>query len=114
MCVCCEVCNSGIVVISPCVLTAGIASVCCCVAGALPSRSSGIMSVLGTDVADTSSLRTVIGTLDVPGATPFTTWGSYKTWTGLWTGFWTGLWNACELSFKLVEKQVEMLKTAVV
>ena len=40
--------------------------------------------------------------------------GSYKTWTGLWTGFWTGLWNACELSFKLVEKQVEMLKTAVV
>ena len=41
-------------------------------------------------------------------------WGSYKTWTGLWTGFWTGLWNACELSFKLVEMQVEMLKTAVV
>ena len=40
--------------------------------------------------------------------------GSYKTWTGLWTGFWTGLWNACELSFKLVEMQVEMLKTAVV
>ena len=37
-------------------------------------------------------------------------WGSYKTWTGLWTG----LWNACELSFKLVEMQVEMLKTAVV
>ena len=36
--------------------------------------------------------------------------GSYKTWTGLWTG----LWNACELSFKLVEMQVEMLKTAVV
>ena len=42
------------------------------------------------------------------------TMGSYKTWTGLWTGFWTGLWNACELSFKLVEMQVEMLKTAVV
>ena len=36
--------------------------------------------------------------------------GSYKTWTGFWTGFW----NACELSFKLVEMQVEMLKTAVV
>ena len=71
MCVCSEVCDSGIVVTSPSVLTAGIASVCCCVAEALPTRYSGTISVLGTDVANTSSLGTVIGTLDVPAATPF-------------------------------------------
>ena len=73
MCICSEVCDSGIVVMSPCILTAGIASVCCRVAEALPSRSSETMSVLGTDVTDTYSLGTIIGTLDVPAATPFTT-----------------------------------------
>ena len=31
------------------------------------------MSVLGTDVTDTSFLRTITWTLDVPAAMPFTT-----------------------------------------